>query len=162
LTFFICNLSFASDYLLAPTDQLEIKIIGQSDLDTKQAIAPDGSISLPLIGRISAGGKTLAELDKELDTKFAKFLRNPQVAVFLTPRPIYVVQHNLKDNTWQVMSAKSTEEARALAGPDYAGDVQYGLTIYVDTQKTPDWWETNWYKVITAAAVVIGAYVTIK
>jgi protein involved in polysaccharide export with SLBB domain len=59
LTFFICNLSFASDYLLAPTDQLEIKIIGQSDLDTKQTIAPDGSISLPLIGRILAGGKTM-------------------------------------------------------------------------------------------------------
>jgi polysaccharide export outer membrane protein len=49
----------ASEYVLAPNDQLEIKIIGQSDLDTKQTIAPDGSISLPLIGRILAGGKTM-------------------------------------------------------------------------------------------------------
>jgi protein involved in polysaccharide export with SLBB domain len=31
----------ASEYVLAPNDQLEIKIIGQSDLDTKQTIAPD-------------------------------------------------------------------------------------------------------------------------
>jgi len=155
------DFGFADEYRLAPSDTIEIKLVGQSDLDTKQTIAPDGSISLPLIGRIVAGGKTLGMLDKELDTKFSKYFKNPQVAVFITPRPIYVVQHDLKDNTWAVMSAKSTEEARALAGKNYCGDVQYGQTINVDTNKTPDWWESNWYKVITAAAVVIGVYVAV-
>ncbi|NQU18094.1 MAG: hypothetical protein HQ564_08535 [Candidatus Saganbacteria bacterium] len=39
LTFVICNLSLAGEYLLAPNDTLDIKIIGKKDLDTKQTIA---------------------------------------------------------------------------------------------------------------------------
>ena len=96
LTFVIGHLSFADEYLLAPNDTLEIRVIGQKDLDTKQAVAPDGTISLPLLGSVTAQGQTLSSFKKHLSAEFAKYIKNPQVVVYLTPRPIYVIQHDLK------------------------------------------------------------------
>lgn len=70
-------MSFASDYILAPSDQLEVRVIGQKDLDTKQAIVPDGTISLPLLGRVTAQGQTLNGFNKYLSAEFAKYINNP-------------------------------------------------------------------------------------
>ncbi|MCX5751210.1 MAG: polysaccharide biosynthesis/export family protein [Candidatus Saganbacteria bacterium] len=161
LGFGILDLGFASEYILSPSDLLEIHIIGQKDLDTKQTISPDGTISLPLIGIVTAQGQTRRDFNKYLTTEFSKYIKNPQVVVYLTPRSIYVIQHNLKDNTWEVKEAKSIEEARALVGKDYTGEIKYGDTITVDVGKQPDWWEDNWYKVVTGIAVVVGIYATL-
>jgi protein involved in polysaccharide export with SLBB domain len=53
----------AFEYTLAPNDTLEIKILNKKDLDTKQTIVPDGTISLPFLGRITASGKTLSAFE---------------------------------------------------------------------------------------------------
>lgn len=82
--------------------------------------------------------------------------------VYLTPRPIYVIQHDLKKNTWDVKEAKSVEEARALAGRNYTGEIKHGNVISVEVSEKPDWWETNWYKVITGTAVLVGIYTSVK
>ena len=162
LGFGISDLGFALDYVLASGDQLEIKVINHKDFDTKQAIAPDGSISLPLIGRITAQGQTLNSFDKYLAAEFSKYIDKPQVVVYLTPRPIYVIQHDLKKNTWDVKEAKSVEEARALAGRNYTGQISNGDIVSVEAGEKPDWWESNWYKVITGTAVLVGIYATLK
>jgi hypothetical protein len=153
---------YAADYTLAPNDQLEVKIIGQKDLDTKQTIAPDGTISLPLLGSVPAQGQTLGAFKHYLSAEFAKYIKNPQVVVYLTPRPIYVIQHDLKKNTWDVKEAKSVEEARALAGRNYTGQISNGDIVSVEVSEKPDWWETNWYKVITGTAVLVGIYATVR
>ena len=161
LTFVIGHLSFADEYLLAPNDTLEIRIVGQKDLDTKQAIAPDGSISLPLLGRVTAQGQTLKGFNNSLSSEFAKYIKNPQVVVFLTQRPIYVIQHDIKKNTWDVKEAKSVDEARALAGGNYTSEIKQGDIVSVEIGQKPDWWEDNWYKVLTATAVTVGIYATL-
>lgn len=153
--------AFASEYVLAPSDQLEVRIIGQKDLDTKQTIAPDGTISLPLLGDVVAQGKTLSSFKHYLSVEFAKYIKNPQVVVYLTPRPIYVIQHNLKTSTWDVKEAKSINEAKALAGRDYTGEIKQGDVVSVEAGDQPDFWEKNWYKVITGTAVLVGIYATL-
>ena len=154
--------AFAVEYLLAPSDQLEVKIIGQKDLDTKQSIAPDGTISLPFLGRVTAQGQTLKGFNESLSAEFAKYLSKPsQVVVYLTPRPSYVIQHNVKNNTWDVKEAKSVDEARALAGRDYTGRISNGDIVSVEVGQKPDWWEGNWYKVLTGTAVAVGIYATL-
>jgi protein involved in polysaccharide export with SLBB domain len=163
LTFVIGNLSLADEYRLAPSDQLEVRIIGQKDLDTKQSIAPDGSISLPFLGRVTAQGQTLKGFNEYLTAEFTKYLSKPsQVVVYLTPRPSYVIQHNVKNNTWDVKEAKSVAEARALAGKDYTGHIINGDIVSVEVGQKPDWWEDNWYKVLTGTAVAVGIYATVR
>ena len=161
LTPIIGQSSYASEYMLAPNDQLEIKIVGQKDLDTKQAIAPDGTMSLPLLGRVTALGQTLGGFNNYLSAEFAKYIKNPQVVVYLTPRPIYVIQHDVKKNTWDVKEAKSVEEARALAGRNYTGQISNGDIVSVEVSQKADFWEDNWYKVLTATAVAVGIYATL-
>ena len=161
LGFGISDFGFAAEYLLAPNDQLEIRLIGQKDLDTKQAVAPDGTISLPLLGRVTAQGQTLKGFNNYLTAEFAKYIKNPQVVVYLTPRPIYVIQHDAKKNTWEVKKADSIDEARALAGGNYASEIKHGDIITAEVGKQSDWWEDNWYKVLTGTAVAVGVYATL-
>jgi len=158
----IASLSYAFEYTLAPNDTLEVKIIGQKDMDTKQTIAPDGTISMPFLGRITASGKTLSEFETYLKTELAKYIEKAQIIVYLTPRSIYVIQHNIKTNLSEVKEAKSITEAKAFAGEDYTKEIKYGDVITVDVGDQPDWWENNWYKVITATAVVVGIITTLN
>ena len=157
----IRNSAFASDYLLAPNDTLEIRVVGQKDLDTKQTIAPDGTISLPLLGRVTAQGQTLSNFNKSLSAEFAQYIKNPQVVVYLTPRPIYVIQHDVRKNTCDVKEAKSVNEAKALAGRSYTGEIKQGDIVSVDVSDKPDFWEQNWYKIITGTAILVGIYATL-
>lgn len=61
---------------------LSIKVFQVSDLDREVTVAADGSISLPLIGRVAAAGKTTQELEKVIARRLgAKYLQSPQVAV---------------------------------------------------------------------------------
>jgi polysaccharide export outer membrane protein len=66
-----------ANYSLTIGDSLEVKIIGHEKLDTKQAIAPDGTISLPLLGRIKASGESLESFQGTLQKQFANYIRNP-------------------------------------------------------------------------------------
>lgn len=162
LTFVICNLSLAGEYLLAPGDTLDVRVISKKDLDTKQAIAPDGTISLPFLGRVEAQGQTLKEFNSNLKSAFSKYIANAQVVVSLTPRPIYIIQHDVKKNIWDVKEAKSIDEAKALAGKNYDKPIQYGDIVSVDVSQKPDFFEANWYKIITAGAVLVGIYATLN
>ena len=69
----------ADDYRLQPGDVVEVRIIGKSDLTTRQPLTPDGTLSLPAVCRVTLQGKTLAESDTLLTTKFATLIKNPQV-----------------------------------------------------------------------------------
>lgn len=47
-------------------------------------IRADGMISLSLIGQVLAAGKTIENLQKELDEKYTKFVKNPAIVVQVT------------------------------------------------------------------------------
>ncbi|MFH1767121.1 MAG: polysaccharide biosynthesis/export family protein [Patescibacteria group bacterium] len=157
-----CFSASSVEYILGANDILEVKIIGQPDLTTKQVVTPDGKISLPVLGRVRVEGLTAKQLDEYLSAEFAKYIEKAQVVVYLTARPIYIIQHDVKKNTWEVKEAKSIEEARALAGKDYKGEIKHGDIINVEVSRKPDFWEANWYKVITATAVLAGIYATLN
>lgn len=74
-----------SDYRIGAQDLLEVSVFGVKDLDKQQArVNSNGQISLPLLGSVMAGGKTIPELEKELATRYKDgFLQNPQVTVFV-------------------------------------------------------------------------------
>jgi len=71
------------EYRIHLHDTVQIRVLGQSELDTKQEVRPDGGISLPLLGNVMAVGKTPSELDRIITEKYGKYLVNPEVAVVL-------------------------------------------------------------------------------
>lgn len=156
------NLSFASEYHLGPYDTLELEVVNHPELKTKQTVAPDGQVSLPLLGVVSVEGQSLKGFQRFLTNNYAAYLDKPQVVIGLTPKPIYVVQYDLKKDTWEVKKAGSIDEAKAYADLDPTLTIEHGNVYKITMGSKPDFWEDNWYKVLTGAAVAVGIYATLN
>lgn len=73
-----------TDYRVGAQDLLEITVFGVPDLNRTVRVNSNGQISLPLIGGIQAGGRTIPELENDIGETLAKsYLQNPQVTVFV-------------------------------------------------------------------------------
>ena len=74
----------ASEYRIGSQDLLEIAVFQVADLDRTVRVNSDGQISLPLVGSVLAGGKTVQELEQAIASKLREgFLQDPQVSVFV-------------------------------------------------------------------------------
>lgn len=74
-----------ANYLLAPNDVVAVTVFQEDDLTTKARVANDGTITVPLIGSVRIGGKSVDEAGQVIRARLAKgFLVNPQVSVAIT------------------------------------------------------------------------------
>ena len=64
----------ATDYVIGPGDILDISVWKEEALTKLVAVLPDGKMTFPLIGQVTAGGKTLAQLRSELEKKLSRFV----------------------------------------------------------------------------------------
>lgn len=72
------------DYRIGPLDQLEVSVFQVPDLSRTVRVNSTGEISLPMIGVVRAGGKTVGELEQTIADKLREsFLQDPQVSVFI-------------------------------------------------------------------------------
>jgi len=69
------------DFVFGPGDVLDIKVWRQDDLDMQVTVAPDGSISLPLVGHLKVSGTNYPELVETLEDAFSYYIVDPAVAV---------------------------------------------------------------------------------
>lgn len=77
--------------ILAPGDVVKVSFTGAPELNQSQKIGTDGKISLPLVGLVSAEGKTLRTFQAELTKLYASQLQNSEVIVTLDSTVISVV-----------------------------------------------------------------------
>ena len=71
-------------YLIGVDDQLQITVWHNPDLSVSVPVRPDGKITVPLIGDVTAGGKNTDQVAGEIKDKLQSYIRDPQVAVILT------------------------------------------------------------------------------
>jgi polysaccharide biosynthesis/export protein len=74
----------APPYRLQLGDEIDVKFPFQPSMDHHAVIRPDGMISTPGIGEISAAGMTPVELEGVIIDKSKSRLRDPEVTVILT------------------------------------------------------------------------------
>jgi len=68
---------------LSPGDVIKLSFAEDTDLDQAQRIRRDGRISLPYLGEVTAGGKRVIDLQRELTRRYEEHLDNPEVLVTL-------------------------------------------------------------------------------
>lgn len=74
----------ASDYRLGAQDLIEVSVFGVEDLSKTVRVNSNGQISLPLVGAVMAGGRSIPELEADLAKRYAAgYLQRPQVTVFV-------------------------------------------------------------------------------
>jgi len=72
------------EYVLGPTDSIQISVWRNQDLSIGVPVRPDGRVSMPLIGDVMATGKTPEQLANEIEQGLASYIREPQVTVVVT------------------------------------------------------------------------------
>jgi polysaccharide biosynthesis/export protein len=69
-------------YVLAPNDVVLLKVYQEDDLQAQVRINKDGSVTLPLIGLVKIGGKTIDEASSTITAMFDDgYLVNPQITL---------------------------------------------------------------------------------
>lgn len=68
--------------LVGPLDTITVNVFGVPELSREMQVDAGGRIAMPLIGTIDAGGKTAAELARDVEQRLSgQFVRNPNVTV---------------------------------------------------------------------------------
>ena len=109
-----------AEYAVGPLDVLDVRIFDQPDLSGTYHVAIDGSVSFPLIGRISVGHQTLRQIEDVLRERLADgYLRNPRVNVTVTEyrsRRVFVLGEVRRPGAYPLTAPMTVVELLALAG----------------------------------------------
>ena len=130
-----------TDYRIGANDLLEIAVFGVTDLSSKVRVNSRGMISLPLIGPVRAGGRTVPELEAEITKKLAAdWVNDPQVSVFVqefTSQRVTVEGSVLKPGVFPITGRTTLLQAIAVAqgfGP-IADEHSVVIFRYINGQK---------------------------
>ena len=76
--------AFVRAYRIGPGDLLELKVFQVEELSQTVRVSEDGSITLPLLGRVVVEGLTQEGVVQKLTGLLqAKYVKNPQVTIFI-------------------------------------------------------------------------------
>jgi polysaccharide export outer membrane protein len=70
-----------SEYVIGVADRLSIQVWKNPDLATDAVVRPDGTITMPLIGDLSANGKTPSQLKSEIAVQLARYVKDDGAVV---------------------------------------------------------------------------------
>jgi polysaccharide export outer membrane protein len=70
-----------TEFLIGPEDVLVVTVWRNQELTKEVTVGPDGKISLPLLGDITAAGLTAQALSKQVADKLVDFMSTPTVSV---------------------------------------------------------------------------------
>ncbi|HWD26177.1 MAG TPA: polysaccharide biosynthesis/export family protein [Rhizomicrobium sp.] len=107
-----------ADYRLGVGDKIHITVFDETDLSGDFQVDATGTVRLPLIGQVKAGGLTAHQLETQIANALAQgYLNDPKVAVEISDyRPFYVVGEVLKPGQYSFANGLTASSAIALAG----------------------------------------------
>jgi polysaccharide export outer membrane protein len=72
-----------SNYIIGSDDLLNVHVWHQSEISGPVTVRPDGKISLPLIGEMTASGLTPPQLQNNIADRLRTFVKEPEVTVIV-------------------------------------------------------------------------------
>jgi polysaccharide export outer membrane protein len=109
-----------SDYRIGRQDLLEIKVFDVEELNQTVRVADDGSITMPLLGRLVVGGLTKTELERALAGLLEeRYVRDPQVTVFVKEyesKRVAVSGAVKRPGAYEMLGRKTLLEMLSVAG----------------------------------------------
>jgi protein involved in polysaccharide export with SLBB domain len=108
-----------SRYQLKNGDTLDLTFAYVPEFNQTITIQPDGYVTLRAVGEVRAGGLTLPELKKAVETKYEGMLKEPDVSIELKDfeKPFFLAQGEVqKPGKYDLRSDIKLSEAVAIAG----------------------------------------------
>jgi polysaccharide biosynthesis/export protein len=117
-------LAQAAGYRIQPGDTLAVTVLEDDTLNRQVLVLPDGRISVPLAGSVSAAGQTVGSVERAIADRLASnFAVRPNVFVSVTTVteetetfPIYVLGRVAQPGIREVEIGTNLLQAVALAG----------------------------------------------
>lgn len=105
-------------YRLDSGDRIRVFVYGQPSLSRLYIVDPDGKISVPLIGNISARGKTTSQLQGIIRSRLgSEYVKDPQVTVDIQQnRPFFILGEVKNAGQYPYVSGMTVETAVAIGG----------------------------------------------
>ena len=105
-------------YRIGPTDNLRVTVFGHEDLSGEFLVSGTGHVSLPLVGEVDVGGKSVREVSETIVSLLKPdYLKNPRVSVdVLNYRPFYIIGEVKKPGSYPYEHGMKVLTAVALAG----------------------------------------------
>ena len=122
------------DYVLQPGDVLSVTVMRHPEMSAGNAtIAPDGDISLPVVGQIAVAGMTVREVTDEIARRLRARLVRPEVTVSLqraTPAQVFVLGDVRKPGAYALGEGWGVPELLAEAGGSPTPPAMLRATLY--------------------------------
>lgn len=111
----------SQDYQFGPGDLLQITVFGVDELDQTVRVNSSGTITLPLLGRLTVAGLTGEELEAHITSVLTRLqlVKDPQVTVFVKEyrsQPIYVLGAVNQPGQYMVTHQLRLIDALTMAG----------------------------------------------
>ncbi|MCK5242290.1 polysaccharide export protein [bacterium] len=110
----------ATEYTLGVDDVIQIDVLKPEPLTTFSTVAPDGKITFPYIGNVLVKGRTVAQVQEEIQARLADgYMKYPVVAVALKEsrsRNFFVYGEVLKPGSYPIEENMTVLRAISMAG----------------------------------------------
>jgi len=97
--------SFAADYQIGEGDSLDIAVWGVKELNFPVRVRPDGKITVPGLGEVTASGMSPSALQTLLAQKLKELVKNPIVTVTvreITNSKVYIFGSGVKASVYDL------------------------------------------------------------
>jgi polysaccharide export outer membrane protein len=108
-----------NEYVIGREDVIDVQVWKDPTLSAKVPVRPDGKISLPMVGEVSAEGRTAPDLKKEITERLKPFVESPVVGVMVTEinaAKFFVLGEVAHPGAFPVRGPCNVIQALALAG----------------------------------------------
>ena len=106
-------------YTVQPGDVLQISVWNEDGLQKETLVAPDGSISFPLVGELNVIGKSVSELRQQIKESLTRYISDPIVTVTVSQvlgNRIYVLGQVNRPGHFIVNPMVDVMQALSMAG----------------------------------------------
>jgi polysaccharide biosynthesis/export protein len=119
--------AFAGDYVIGEGDGLDIAVWGVKELSFTVKVRPDGKITVPGLGDVSASSKTPTELQASLAEKLKELVKNPIVTVTvsnITNSKVYIFGGGVKAGVYDLTRRTSLLQLLCVISEVKAADLK--------------------------------------
>ncbi|MBV9988364.1 MAG: SLBB domain-containing protein [Chitinophagaceae bacterium] len=93
------NLATPLNYILGPTDEINVSVYGIQQYDGNLTVSPEGTVSIPSVGQVKVAGFTIEEVTSKLKTMMANsaypYLRTGAAKLAVTLTKIRTIRVNV-------------------------------------------------------------------
>jgi polysaccharide export outer membrane protein len=113
-------------FTIGPGDELQITVWNIPELNQTATVDPNGEISVPIAGTVTATGKTITEVTQSLQQKFEEYYIGPEVNVSvktMRSNKVSVLGEVNRPGVFTMDSETRLMDALAMAG-NFTGDAE--------------------------------------